>query len=109
MTLKERIANNLCCFCEEPLDGYGNNPNPACTVDRARCCPICDWNIVIPVREIIPQIIEKGLKPEEREGTKAFLNQMKKEAMKKIPDFLKEHPEYTSQLKVFQERMNKNQ
>ena len=106
MTLKERIANNLCCFCEAPLNGDGRNPDPACTVDGARCCPICDWNIVNPVREIIPQIIEEGLKPEEREGTKAFLNWLDEEAMKKLPDFLKEHPECTSQFEEFMKRMN---
>ena len=37
-----------CCICGEPLEGYGNNPEPYKTAGR--CCDGCNLKFVIPLR-----------------------------------------------------------
>ena len=41
---------NLCCFCGSGFDGIGNNPAPVDTRNNARCCDMCNANIVLPAR-----------------------------------------------------------
>ena len=41
---------NFCCICGEPLDGYGNNPEPFMAYDDGRCCDSCNLKFVIPLR-----------------------------------------------------------
>lgn len=40
--------DTVCCICGEPLDGYGNNPQPY--VEDGRCCDGCNLKFVIPAR-----------------------------------------------------------
>ena len=69
MTIKERIANHVCCFCEGPLKHYkgqnpetwGNNPDNACSIEGARCCSRCNQLIVLPVRGFTSEIIHEVL------------------------------------------------
>lgn len=37
----------ICCICEEPYEGYGNNAEPVCS---GRCCDKCNIERVIPMR-----------------------------------------------------------
>lgn len=37
-----------CCICGEPIDGYGNNPEPY--KHEGRCCDACNLKFVIPAR-----------------------------------------------------------
>lgn len=39
-----------CCICGEPLEGYGNNPEPFMSSDDGRCCDGCNLKFVIPMR-----------------------------------------------------------
>lgn len=39
-----------CCICGEPLDDYGNNPEPFMSSDDGRCCDGCNLKFVIPMR-----------------------------------------------------------
>ncbi len=39
-----------CCICGEPIEGYGNNPEPYMSADRGRCCDSCNLHFVIPMR-----------------------------------------------------------
>lgn len=49
-----------CCFCGEPIQGYGNNPYPANKEEDARCCDRCNLTIVIPKRfELINDEFQK--------------------------------------------------
>ena len=41
---------SYCCICGEPLDGYGNNPEPFMTADSGQCCDGCNLKFVIPLR-----------------------------------------------------------
>ena len=67
MTIEERIAKNVCCFCESELEHYpgqdpacwGNNPDNACSIEDAKCCNRCNQLIVMPVREFTMALIEK--------------------------------------------------
>ena len=43
---KERF----CCICGEPIEGYGNNPEPYVSADKGRCCDSCNVRFVIPAR-----------------------------------------------------------
>lgn len=43
---KERF----CCICGEPLEGYGNNPEPFMYADEGQCCDACNLKFVIPLR-----------------------------------------------------------
>lgn len=40
----------FCCICGEPIDGYGNNPEPYTSADDGRCCDSCNIRFVIPAR-----------------------------------------------------------
>lgn len=39
---------NFCCICGEPIDGYGNNPEPYTA--EGKCCDGCNLKFVIPAR-----------------------------------------------------------
>ena len=41
---------NFCCICGEPIEGYGNNPEPYMSADEGRCCDGCNIKFVIPMR-----------------------------------------------------------
>lgn len=43
---------NICCICNETINGFGNDPFPCCAVKdtTARCCNTCNWGVVIPMR-----------------------------------------------------------
>ena len=41
---------NFCCICGEPLEGYGNNPEPFMDADEGQCCDACNLKFVIPLR-----------------------------------------------------------
>jgi hypothetical protein len=41
---------NFCCICGEPLEGYGNNPEPFTTVEAGQCCDACNLKFVLPLR-----------------------------------------------------------
>ena len=41
---------DFCCICGEPIEGYGNNPEPYVSVDEGRCCDSCNVKFVIPAR-----------------------------------------------------------
>ena len=41
---------NFCCICGEPIEGYGNNPEPYVSADEGRCCDSCNIRFVIPAR-----------------------------------------------------------
>lgn len=41
---------NYCCICGEPIEGYGNNPEPYMSADEGRCCDSCNLHFVIPMR-----------------------------------------------------------
>lgn len=38
----------ICCICGEPIEGYGNNPEPY--KHEGRCCDACNLEFVIPAR-----------------------------------------------------------
>ena len=40
----------FCCICGEPIEGYGNNPEPYVSADEGRCCDSCNVRFVIPAR-----------------------------------------------------------
>lgn len=39
-----------CCICGEPVEGYGNNPEPFMSVEAGVCCDACNLKFVIPAR-----------------------------------------------------------
>lgn len=41
---------NFCCVCGEPIEGYGNNPEPFMDADEGQCCDGCNLKFVIPAR-----------------------------------------------------------
>ena len=41
---------DFCCICGEPMEGYGNNPEPYVSADEGRCCDGCNVKFVIPAR-----------------------------------------------------------
>lgn len=41
---------NLCCICGEPLEGYGNNPEPYVDAENGQCCDGCNLKFVMPAR-----------------------------------------------------------
>lgn len=41
---------NFCCICGEPIEGYGNNPEPFISADEGRACDGCNLKFVIPMR-----------------------------------------------------------
>ncbi len=50
----ERLTESkgdFCCICGEPVEGYGNNPEPyRSSNDGSRCCDGCNLKFVIPAR-----------------------------------------------------------
>ena len=43
-----KAKENFCCICGEPIEGYGNNPEPFMDADRGQCCDGCNLKFVIP-------------------------------------------------------------
>ena len=41
---------NFCCICGEPLNGYGNSPEPYMSYEDGQCCDACNMKFVIPAR-----------------------------------------------------------
>ena len=41
---------NFCCICGEPINGYGNNPEPYMSAIEGQCCDSCNLKFVIPAR-----------------------------------------------------------
>lgn len=41
---------DFCCICGEPIEGYGNNPEPFMSADNGRCCDGCNLKFVLPAR-----------------------------------------------------------
>ena len=41
---------SFCCICGEPIEGYGNNPEPYASADEGRCCDSCNIRFVLPAR-----------------------------------------------------------
>lgn len=41
---------NFCCICGEPIEGYGNNPEPYKSAEDGQCCDGCNLKFVIPAR-----------------------------------------------------------
>lgn len=41
-----------CCLCGKDYEHWGNNLEPFCIIDDARCCDDCNEKIVIPARII---------------------------------------------------------
>ncbi len=42
-----KVADNICCICGEPYEGYGNNAEPYAD---GYCCDSCNIHFVIPAR-----------------------------------------------------------
>lgn len=40
----------VCCICGTEYEGIGNNPDPIPHEDGERCCDICNYKFVIPIR-----------------------------------------------------------
>lgn len=106
MNIQDRIKNHVCCFCGGELKHYewqdpsiwGNNPDPACTIDEARCCDYCDWHIVIPARAPgltaaeIDELVISVVANMTDEAVKEFhesMESMRKEALIKLGEFQK--------------------
>lgn len=43
-------AVDRCCICGEPIDGYGNSPEPFMPASEGQCCDGCNLKFVIPMR-----------------------------------------------------------
>ena len=43
-------SHQYCCICGEPIEGYGNNPEPFMDTDEGLCCDGCNLKFVIPTR-----------------------------------------------------------
>lgn len=41
---------HVCCICGVKFTGWGNNPYPVVTDENARCCDICNNNVVLSAR-----------------------------------------------------------
>ena len=49
----EKLTESMhdgCCICGEPVEGYGNNPEPFMSSDEGVCCDACNLKFVIPAR-----------------------------------------------------------
>lgn len=46
----EEDLDTFCCICGEPINGYGNNPEPFMSADEGVCCDGCNIKFVIPKR-----------------------------------------------------------
>lgn len=47
-TVLHEAKEETCCICGEPINGYGNNPEPY--KRTGRCCDACNIKFVIPAR-----------------------------------------------------------
>ena len=54
--MKDKKRNYTCCLCGGKFEGYGNNPYP---LAGKNCCTACDYNYVIPVRELMSELEKK--------------------------------------------------
>jgi len=46
-----KVINLTCCICGEPIEGYGNNPEPYMSAEHGeKCCDSCNIHYVIPAR-----------------------------------------------------------
>lgn len=46
-----KVVDDVCCICHEPINGYGNNPEPYMSANNGeRCCDACNLKFVIPAR-----------------------------------------------------------
>lgn len=45
-----KTQENICCICGEPIEGYGNNPEPFLSAVNGQCCASCNLHFVIPAR-----------------------------------------------------------
>ena len=51
-----------CVFCHNSIKNMdSHNPDPACTIENARCCEWCAQHIVIPARVAVSRIIRDAL------------------------------------------------
>ena len=41
---------DFCCICGEPIEGYGNNPEPFMSSMSGQCCDGCNLKFVVPAR-----------------------------------------------------------
>jgi hypothetical protein len=41
---------NFCCICGEPIEDYGNNPEPFMSAGEGQCCQGCNLKFVVPMR-----------------------------------------------------------
>ena len=41
---------NFCCICGEPIEGYGNNPEPYTNIEDGRACESCYYHFVMPLQ-----------------------------------------------------------
>jgi hypothetical protein len=41
---------DFCCICGEPIEGYGNNPEPFKSAADGQCCDGCNLKFVVPMR-----------------------------------------------------------
>lgn len=51
--LNEAKEDKICCICGEPIEGYGNNPEPYedYSYEKGdRCCDKCNMHFVLPAR-----------------------------------------------------------
>lgn len=56
----------ICCICKQEINGIGHNPAPFPTEwEEERCCDICNYGVVLPLRL---KEIEKLSKKEEDEN-----------------------------------------
>ena len=39
-----------CCICGEPIEGYGNNPEPYRSADEGQACDGCNLKFIVPMR-----------------------------------------------------------
>ena len=54
--MKNNDRMYTCCICGGKFEGYGNNPRP---LAGKNCCTACDYNYVIPVRELMSELEKK--------------------------------------------------
>ena len=51
-----------CCFCGKEVNKLDrNDPSPACLEENATCCTECNYNIVLPSRVIISEIVNASM------------------------------------------------
>ena len=38
---------HICCICDKPYEGHGNNAQP---IKEGKCCDYCNAKVVMPAR-----------------------------------------------------------